>query len=79
MSRPRTAEERALDLAQRRVTRGQLADVERKRLILQLWEAGMPQAAIAQRMTRASVAEGGAPISDDAVSHIVRRYRKENT
>ena len=72
-----TPEERALERAQRAVTRGQLADAARKELIIRLHRDGMTQAMIAYRLTRASVAVGGEPISEDAISHLIRRHRKE--
>jgi len=69
--------ERALEQAQRAVTRGILANEQRKQLVIRLYEEGMTQAMIAYRLTRASVAVGGEPISEDAISHLIRRHRKE--
>jgi len=69
--------ERALEQAQRAVTRGILANEQRKQLVIRLYEEGMTQAMIAYRLTRASVAVGGEPISEDAISHLIRQHRKE--
>lgn len=71
----RSREERDLAKTQRAVTLGQLADVERKALIVKLFDGGMTQRGIAELLTHAAVAAGGTPIGEDAVSHIVRRYR----
>jgi hypothetical protein len=72
-----TPDERALVRAQRAVSRGILANEERKQLILRLYRDGMPQTKIARCLSRASVSVGGPPISEDAISHLVRRQRKE--
>lgn len=79
--KPRTAEEVALEQAQRQVTLGQVADTERKRLLWKLWEGGMTQKELAERLTRASVAVGGRAISENAVykllSHVRREYQQQ--
>lgn len=64
-----------LDRAQRVVTKGQLADADRKRAMMALWEAGMTQRELAERMTRAAVAVGGVPISENAVHKLINHVK----
>jgi len=66
----------ALDRSQRQVTRGELADLRRKQAIMQLWEAGMTQRELAERMTKSSVAEGGDPVTENSVFKLIRRIRR---
>jgi len=72
-----TPEERELARTQRAVTRGLIANERRKELILRLYGDGTTQTTIAAWLSRASVAVGGEPISEDAISHLIRRHRKE--
>jgi hypothetical protein len=74
--RPKNAYEAQLEAAQKAVTLGQKADIERKRLLLKLWEGGMTQAELAERLTRASVAAGGKPVSENSVYKLLAVLRR---
>jgi len=78
-AKPRNATEVQLETAQRDVTRGQLADAKRKRLLMKLWEAGMTQGELAERLSRAAVAAGGKPISENAVYKLISHLKKDWT
>jgi hypothetical protein len=72
---PSSAAELALEDNQRRVTLGNKADVERKALILELYEGGMSQREIAARLTRASLAAGGLEITENSVFKLLSKMR----
>jgi len=71
----RTAAERDLERAQAKVIAGAFATVERRRLIVGLYDSGMTQPEIAARLSRASQRAGGPEVSIAAVEHIIRRAR----
>jgi len=74
--RARSMAERQLEREQRKVTEGQIADRRRRELIVYLHRTeGLSQVEIAARLTRASVAAGGAPVGDDAVFKIIKAAR----
>ena len=75
--KPKTSEEVQLEAAQRDVTKGQFADIERKRIMYRLWNKGMTQREIAERLTRASVAAGGKPITENAVYKLLAVVKRE--
>jgi DNA-binding NarL/FixJ family response regulator len=66
-----------LDETQRAVTRGKLADAKRREAIYKLWCQGYSQSAIAERLTIASIAEGGEPVTENVVHKVVRDMKKE--
>jgi DNA-binding NarL/FixJ family response regulator len=66
-----------LDESQRAVTRGKLADAKRREAIYKLWCQGYSQSAIAERLSDASVAEGGAPITENVVHKLIRDIKRE--
>ncbi len=67
----------ALEQMQGRVARGRLADDKRKELIKQMHhEEGRSQREIAERLSRASVAAGGPPVTENQVFKILSRLRK---
>jgi transposase len=72
---PMPEEERALDSAQRRVTAGILAEEERREVIRALFRAGMTQRELAERMSKASLAVGGPPVTENSVQKIIMRLR----
>jgi hypothetical protein len=67
--------ERVLDSAQRRVTIGLIAEEEKREAIRSLYMAGMTQRELAERMTQASVAAGGGPVTENSVQKIIMRLR----
>lgn len=72
---PRTAAEKELESLQIAVTQGDLANVQRRQLIVEFYEQGMSQGEIAARLSRAAIGAGGQGVGIDAVEHIVRRWR----
>lgn len=66
----------ALDRTTKAVIRGELAQEERRAVIMRLWEGGMTQREIAERMTRAARSVGGPEITQNAVWKITNRVRK---
>jgi len=66
-----------LDESQRLVTRGKLADIKRREAIYKLWCQGLSQSAIAERLSDASVAEGGDVITENVVHKLIRNIKKE--
>jgi hypothetical protein len=77
LPRARTNLEIALERQQRLVTVGLIADEERKRVMLLLWENGMTQRELSERMTRASVAAGGGVITENAAYKLLASYRTQ--
>lgn len=75
---PRNPSERGLEQAQVKVIEGARATIERRRLILELYEAGMTQPEIAARLTRASQRVKGPVVTVAAIEHIIRRSRGSN-
>lgn len=67
--------ERVLESAQRRVTIGLIAEEEKREAIRSLYMAGMTQRELAERMTKASQAEGGGPVTENSVQKILWRLR----
>ena len=67
---------RDLDRLTRLIARGEVAEVERKEVIDRLWKAGVTQRELAERMTKASVAAGGQPVTGNAVWKTLNRIRK---
>ncbi len=70
-----TRTERELERMQKRVAEGQLAEAHRRRLIADLYEAGMSQVEIAARCTRAAQAVGGKAVGVDGIQKILKRMR----
>ena len=70
-----TEDERTLDKLTRRVVQGEAAFDERRAVIMRLWEGGMTQRELAERMTRASRIVGGPEISENAVFKLIRREK----
>lgn len=77
VARPRNADEVQLEEAQRAVTLGLMAEQRKRELLLKLWRGGMSQNELAERLTRASVAVGGAPISFNAVNKVCWKYARK--
>lgn len=72
---PASSAELTLEETQRRVTMATRADVERRALILELYQGGMSQREIALRLTRASTAAGGAEVTENAVFKLLAKMR----
>jgi hypothetical protein len=71
----RTQAERDLERAQARIIDGAFATEARRRLIIELHEAGMTQPELAARLSRASRRAGGPEVSLASVEHVIRRSR----
>lgn len=68
-----------LNKAQRAVSRGELASEDRKRLMWTLWSrGGMTYAEIAEVLSATARATGAEPITENAVTKMLIRYRREN-
>lgn len=70
---PRGVDERRLEQAQQEIQKGKRATRDRDALIVKLNENGMSVDQLAARLTRASLATGGRPITANAVSKIIKR------
>ena len=73
---PRTPEERELEKLQRKVAEGEVARKRRDALAFALWQDGMKQAEIADRLDRADKAGGGEGMSSATTQKLIFRYRK---
>jgi len=60
----------------KQIAKGELAFDQRRRVVMRLWQAGMTQRELAERMDRASRAVGGPPITENAVYKMIMRGRK---
>jgi hypothetical protein len=74
--RPRTPLERELEAKQKAATVGQLASQRRDDVAFELWNAGMTQKEIAERLDRADRAAGGSGVSHGMVQKSLYRMRK---
>lgn len=77
VARPRNADEVQLEEAQKAITKGLIAEQRKREILLKLWQRGMTQAELAERLSRASQAVGGEPVSVNAVNKVVWKYRKK--
>lgn len=75
--KPRTADELQLEETQKAVTIGLLAEARKRELLLRLFDKGMTQAELAERLTRASVAAGGGKITVNSVFKVISKYRRK--
>lgn len=62
----------------RTVAKGEQAFEQRRAVIMRLWEAGMTQRELSERMTRASVGVGGEPVSENSIYKIIMRERRKD-
>lgn len=72
---PRNPIERELEKVQRKISAALVLEERRRELIVQLHRQGMSQVEIAARLSRAAMAEGCSPITDDHVFKIIRAHR----
>ena len=75
--RPRNADEAQLEEAQKAIVRGLRAEEHKRELLLRLWRKGMTQAELAERLTRASEAVGGGPVSVNSVHKVLWKFRRK--
>lgn len=68
---------RELTRLTRTVAKGEQAFDERRAVIMRLWEAGMTQRELAERMTRASIAVGGDPVTENSIYKLIMRERRK--
>lgn len=57
------------------VAKGEAAFEERRALVMRLWEGGMTQRELAERMSKASLAVGGPPVTENSVYKMIRRKK----
>lgn len=72
----RATQVRELAQAQREHTRGVLAAVRRRTILLELFEDGMSQVELSEILTKAAVAAGGEPITVNAVQKTIEKFRR---
>lgn len=74
--RPRSPLERELEVQQKAVTHGDIARERRDTAAFQLWDQGMTQKEIAERLDRADRAAGGNGVTHGQVQKALFRMRK---
>ncbi len=75
-TRPMTPEERDLEHYQELATKGEIARTRRDEIAFRLWQDGMTQKEIAERLDRADRRYGGSGISHGTTQKALFRMRK---
>jgi transposase len=73
---PRNPVERELEVQQAKVTAGEIARQRRDAIAFELWQGGMTQKEVAERLDRADRAAGGSGISHGTCQKMLFRMRK---
>ncbi len=72
-----TPDERSLEKLQKKVAEGEIARGRRDELAFQMWNDGMTQAEIAERLDRADRSAGGQGITASTTQKVLFRLRKK--
>lgn len=75
---PKNANQRNLEVLQKKVAEGEVARERRDRLAFSMWQAGMTQNEIAQRLDRADRSGGGSGVTASTAQKLLYRIRKRS-
>jgi len=75
---PRGPLERDLERQQKMISEGESAREKRNRVAFELWQSGMTQGEIAERLDRADRGSGGSGVTLAATQKMLYQYRKRN-